>query len=367
MVTQTDGAAPALERLVGILCEDAVFVLSATPRDAKEALDAVLSRRGPAYAAAVQGQEHTRMSTAFEPWVVEMARAMAPVWPPAAMPMMDVVREKVTLEIGARGLRSLFSSKPSDKDVARVKHYGFLAVRLLRAVLSADGPTDEEERTMIAALVASLGLPEADANQLHSEGPIAAETIDIYGDLDEDIVRGMLRGAWLAAMLDGLDPREEQVIAVVARKLGVTDDAREALRKEALARVEARRKTGTAAVDAVRYVLSDRPMGAQLSMRIGRLMLPRHGREQALAPPAPGTPLALGKRHAGLDAEGRHAVLGVAWAAAMADDPSLSRKALLRARWEKAATDLDEDDPASREVVETWIGEALAGVARTLP
>ena len=60
--------------------------------------------------------------------------------------MMDVVREKVTLEIGARGLRSLFSSKPSDKDVARVKRYGSLAVRVLRAVLAADGPLDAEER-----------------------------------------------------------------------------------------------------------------------------------------------------------------------------------------------------------------------------
>ena len=55
---------------------------------------------------------------------------------------MEVVREKVTLEIGARGLRSLFSSKPSDKEVARVKRYGSLAVRVLRAVLAADGELD---------------------------------------------------------------------------------------------------------------------------------------------------------------------------------------------------------------------------------
>ena len=99
-------------------------------------------RRGHAYTAAVQGQPHTRMTTHFDAWVVEMARALAPIAPPVWVPMMEVVREKVTLEIGARGLRSLFSSKPSEKEVARVKRYGSLAVRVLRAVLSSDGPLD---------------------------------------------------------------------------------------------------------------------------------------------------------------------------------------------------------------------------------
>jgi len=354
----------ALDRLVGVLGEDAIFVLAAVPHDAKEALDGMLTRRSQAYGSAAQGEPITRMTTAYEPWLVEMTKAMAAVWPPALMPMMDVVRAKVTLEIGARGLRSLFSSKPSDKDVAHVKHVGSLAVRVLRLVLAADGPTDEEERTTIAALIASLGLPEADANQLHSEGPTQAESLQIYGDLDDEITRGLMRGAWLAAVWDGLDPREEQVITVVARKLGVPDDARDAARKEALARVEARRKAATAAVEAVRYVLSDRPMGAQLAGRVGRLMLPRHGRDLALAPSTEAP--ALAKKHAGIDADGRQSLLGVAWAAALVDNPSLGRKALLRARWEGVAADVGEDDPAAREIVEHWTGEALAGVARTL-
>ena len=42
--------------------------------------------------------------------------------------MSEVLAEKVTLEVGARGLRSLFSSKPSDKDVQRVKRLGSLAL-----------------------------------------------------------------------------------------------------------------------------------------------------------------------------------------------------------------------------------------------
>ena len=106
----TDLATAALERLVGALAEDAIYVIAGDPRDLKEALEGVLHRRGPAYTAAVQGQPHTRMTGQYGAWFVEMARAMAPVAPSASVPMMEIVREKVTLEIGARGLRSLFSS-----------------------------------------------------------------------------------------------------------------------------------------------------------------------------------------------------------------------------------------------------------------
>ena len=59
-------ASAALGRLAGILGEDAIFVLGSGARDAKEALDGVLQRRGPAYAAAVQGQPHTRMTAGFD-------------------------------------------------------------------------------------------------------------------------------------------------------------------------------------------------------------------------------------------------------------------------------------------------------------
>src|SRR5579859_1387052 len=102
-------ATSALDRLVVVLGEDAIYVLAGGAREAKEALESLVTRRGHAYAAAVQGQPLARMGTEFEAWMVEMARALAPVAPPPWIPMMDVVREKVTLELGARGLRSLFS------------------------------------------------------------------------------------------------------------------------------------------------------------------------------------------------------------------------------------------------------------------
>ena len=140
------------------------------------------------------------------------------------------------------------------------------------------------------------------------------------------------------------------------------------MRKDALARVDGRRKAGLAAVDAVRYVLSDRcpGIGVQLAAQTGTLMLPRRWRQEALAPVGQGAPVALAKRHVGLESDERTSVLGVAWAAALVDDPTVGRRALLRARWERVAEDLGEDDPAARELVERWMSEALAGVARNL-
>ncbi|HEX8793881.1 MAG TPA: TerB family tellurite resistance protein [Polyangiaceae bacterium] len=361
-------ATAALERLVKVLGEDAIFVLAAGARDPKDALDGLLLRRGMAYTAAVQGQPHTRMTSRYEAWEVDMTHAMAPVWPPSWMPMMDVVREKVTLEIGARGLRSLFSSKPSDKDVARVKRYGALAVRVLRAVLGADATLDQEERTTISAVIAALGLPEGDANALRTEAPVTPESLEVYGEMDAGVARAIVRSAWLAAAWDAIDPREEQVIRVVAQKMAITAEDSEQARREGIARVDARRQVGAAAVDAVHYVLADRcpGLGVQLAALTGRLMLPKRWREESLAPVGQGAPVPLARRHADLDREDRLAVLGVAWAAALVDNPSIGRRSLLRARWERVAADMGEDDPAAREIVETWIGEALVGVARTL-
>lgn len=367
-MSDRDSASASLDRLAGVLCEDAIFVLASGAREIKDSLEGLLQRRTYAYSAAVAGQPHTRMTSDFDAWVVEMVRAMAPVAPPAWVPMMDVVREKVTLEAGARGLRSLFSSKPSDKQVQRVKRYGALAVRTLRAVFAADGALDKEELTTLAGVIAALGLSESDANALYAEAPVATETLDVYGEIEPAVAHAIVRGAWLGAAWDSLDPREEAAIRTAARKLGVADEEVEHARKEALCRVDSRRKAGAASVDGVRHVLSDRcpGPGVKLAALVGTLMLPRRWRDEALAPVGQGAPVVLAKRHAGLDSDERLAVLGVAWAAALADDPSIGRRALLRARWERLAADLDEDDPYAREVVESWADDALAGVARSL-
>ena len=365
----TDAYAPTLDpvqegltRLVAMTCEEAMFGLSAALGNANDALEDLVKRRAPAHQLALSGQRTPRMIEAFDAWIVEMTRAMAPICPPSWLPMSEVLAEKVTLEVGARGLRSLFSSKPSDKDVQRVKRLGSLAVRALRAVLASDGPIDGEEARTIAALVASLGLPDADAQPLYVEPPIAIERLDVYGDIENAVVRALVRGAWLAAAWDSIDPREEQVVRALAAKLAVPVVDVEYMRNEAIARVDARRTAGLAVVDAVRYVLADRVPGhgVQLAGYAGSLMLPRRFREEALRQIGAGAPVTLAQRYKGISNAEKLSVLGIAWAAALLEDPAISRQAMVRARLDRVALDLAADPQDARRAVDDMMAMSLA-------
>src|SRR5262249_24362877 len=171
-----------------------------------------------------------------------------PICPPSWLPMSEVLAEKVTLEVGARGLRGLFTNKPSDKDIARVRRYGMLAVRILRAVYASDGPIDGEEARSIGALIASLGLPDAECAPLYAEPPIPLERLDLQGELEMSVARAIMRGSWLAATQDAIDPREEQMLRAIGQRLTISIQDFEMMRNEAIARVEARRVAGLAAV-----------------------------------------------------------------------------------------------------------------------
>ncbi|MDB4943085.1 MAG: hypothetical protein JWP97_2619 [Labilithrix sp.] len=352
-----------LTTLVAALTEDAIFGLSCG--GGADVLEGLGRRRGEAYAAITAGHRLNTMATELDNWIVELTRAAAPIHPPVWMPMADVIREKVTLEVGARGLRSLFSSKPSDKDVQRVKRLGTLAVRVLRAVFTADGQLDSEEHRTIASVVASLGLNDADAQVLYHEPPVPVEQLDVYGDIEPGIAKALLRGAWLAAAWDQIDPREEHIVRVLANKLGVAAMDLEVLRNEAMSRVESRRLAGLATVDAVRYVLSDRMPGhgITLAAQAGQIMMPRRYRDEALAQVGAGEKVRLGKRYPQLPGDDKQAALGIAWAAALHDDPTVARRALLRARHDRVAADLGDDGNKARHGVEDWLTEVLASAA----
>jgi tellurite resistance protein len=360
---ESEAAGRALARLVPVLCEDAIYALAAGG-DAAIALEGCSKRRAEVYGAVVQGHAVPRMSEQLDLWQVHMARAMAPVAPPVWLPMMDVVREKVTLEIGARGLRSLFSSKPSDKDIARVKRFGTIATRVLRAVFVADGPLDREETTAVNALVASLGLPDTETQALYAEPPMAVDAIEFTGEPDRDVWRALIRGAWLAAAWDSIDPREENVLRVVAQRLGVTNEELEAARTEAQMRVDARRQVGLAAIDGIRFLLSDRVpgMGVQIAAQTATLVVPRRYREEALAQIGHGAPVTLAKRYGSLASDERASVLGIAWAAALAENPTASRRAHLYARFERFAADIGDD--GGRAVVDAFVSDAMVVIAR---
>jgi hypothetical protein len=292
-------------------------------------------------------------------------RVMAPIAPPSWMPMHEVIAEKVTLEVGARGIRSLFSSKPSDKDVQRVKRLGSLAVRTLRAVFSADGPIDPEEARSLAGLIGSLGLPDVDSAPMYTEAPISVEQLDMYGELEPAVARALIAGAWYAAAWDAIDPREEQVVRTLAKKISFPDDELERQRADAIARVDARRTTGLATVDAVRYILHDRVPGSgvQLAAKAGTLMLPRRYREEALGQVGHGAPVTLAKRYTTMSGDERNSVLGIAGAAALHEDPTFGRRALLRARHDRLAADFGDDGSRMRATIDEWFVDVLAPVA----
>ena len=197
---------------------------------------------------------------------------------------------------------------------------------------------------------------------------MSVEHLDVYGDVDPSVARALVRGAWLAAAWDTLDPREEHVVKTLAGKLSIPADDLEAARAEAMARVDARRLAGLATVDLLRYVLSDRVPGpgVPLAANAGTLLLPRRYREEALAQLGHGAPVTLARRYTNLPAEDRAMVLGIVWAAAIHDDPSMGRLALLRARYDKAADDLAEDGTRPRQTLSDWVGDVLANAVATM-
>jgi len=358
-----DAKTAVLAKLVSTLAEDAIFGISSG--GGPSVLEPLGKRRGEAYSAVLSGHRLNTLSGEFDNYVVEMIRAIAPIYPPVWMPMGDVLREKVTLEAGARGIRSFFSSKPSDKEVQRVKRLGTLAVRVLRAVFAADGALDTEETRTIAGVIASLGLPDADAQALFQEGPIPVEQLDVYGDIDPAVAKALLKSAWHASAWDQIDPREEHIVRVLGNKFAYPAMELEVLRNEAVARIDQRRIAGLATVDAVRFVLSDRMpgVGVSLAAKAGTLMLPRRYREEALAQIGHGTKVTLAKRYTSLSAEERAAVLGIAWAAGLYEDPSLARRALLRARHDRVAADVGDDGAKARASIEEWFADVLAPAA----
>jgi len=355
--------------LVATLAEDTIFVLASDEGAvASPPFEALAKRRAEAYGAALRGQPVASMQRTFDAWVVDLSRAMAPIAAPDWLPMGDVVRAKVTLEAGARGLRSLFSDKPSEKETQRVTRLGTLAVRLMRQVLSADGAVDGDDARMVGAFVASLGLsPEGAAPLLH-EPVVPGLQLDVYGEVEPKILRALLQGAWVAAAWDGLDPREEKVIQDFATKAGLPLDAVEESRAAAMARIESKRLVGLATVDYVRAVLRDRlpGLGDMLPARIGTLILPRRYRDEGLAAIQHDAPVMLAKRYTKLTRDERTRVLGMTWAAALHEDPSLGRQALLRARFEHVAADIESDGHEARLLVSGWMSDVLAATVKDL-
>ena len=130
-----------------------------------------------------------------------------------------------------------------------------------------------------------------------------------------------MRGAFYAAMGDGMDPREEQAIAGIAYKLGLDIDTVNAARNEARDQIEAARDFGEACVDAVRFMLDGDPTESErYGIAAARLALPSVSRREAITAINVGGPALLAKKHK-LDRRQREAVLGLGWIMALGATP----------------------------------------------
>lgn len=358
---------PGLVEALSALTEDAIFGLAAGSRADVERLRALAKRRAGAYEAAARGEARLGLAS-FARWVPELCAAIAPVHPPDWMPMAEVVANGLSLEGGARGVRSLFTSKPSEKEVERVKRLGALASRVLAATLGADGPLLPEEQLLRESLVASLGLAEEEEKRLAAEPPLRIDALEVYGEIDVKLAKALVRGAWVAAASDGIDPREEKAIADLALKLRVALEDVEALRADVRETMERRARVGAAASDAIRFLLLDDPetavplAGAALAL----LAAPGH-RGEAMAALRQNAPVTLSGRHA-LDRDGKGTVLALAWTAAARENPTLARRADLVARHERLAEDLDAGGAASavREELDAFVEGELLGAAAAM-
>ena len=335
-----------LAAALSLLCEDAFFAIAGAARLDADMLRSLASRRAIVIAGAARGVP-TPGIDAWEPWVLALSTALAPISPPRWIPLADAVVSGLSLEHGARGLRSLFSSKPSEKDFARVRSLGATAVRCVTSVLGATGPLNAEADLLRLALLASLGLSDEARREIEAESPVPAETLDLHGDLDGKLARSIVRGCFLAARMDGTDAREEAAVHAIARKLGLTTETLVEAREEARQLGEAGKAFGDAAVDGVRWLLEgDAVEEGRFAMGAARLTLSAIQRHDAITSIHIGNPVLLGKRHK-LDRKQREAVLALAWLGAVHANPTYIRRATLVGRGDELAADLGDDEAAA--------------------
>ena len=358
------------------LCDDAFFAVAAAGRLDGDVLRGLGKRRAAALQAVARGAmpEHAGQG---EAWLARLCAAIAPIAPPRWMAMADAVEEGLSLEHGARGLRGLFTSKPSEKEAARVRALGGFAARAVGAVLKGSREAAQLQR---ACLVASLGLPDEAQKALLAEEAPEVEALSTPEGMTPKLAKALLRGAFTAAALEDEGtsphpgappdrpaappgPRAEQAALALGRRIGLPPEEVTAAHGEARRAVDAGRALGAVAVEAIRRVLADDPAsGEALVATAARLLLPASARAEALAGSAPG------RRYA-LDRKQREAALALAWAAAMRSDPTEARRVELAVRHEAAAKELGDEEAGreARREIEGVLDEELRALVPLVP
>lgn len=349
-----------LSRALLLLCDDVLFATLASESLDDGSWEDFSRRRAQSEAPPTLGSDPL-------PWALARIKEAAAACPPAFLPMQELIAAGVTLSAGARGVRSLFSSKPSEKEILRVKRIGTLAFRALGAALGADGPPSADESFQLRALLLSLGLPPEEEALLAASPLGDATALEIHGDLEPKIAAQILRGAWRAALRDGLDAREDGALTTLAGRLAIRPEDAARLRAEAEHATEASRLLGRGAIDALYWLLGDDVAAARAAaVTVASLLLPDPERSAILDALARGAPPAAIDRTP-LPRAARAAALGVAWIVALRADPTLSRKATLAARFDTIARTLEGDGPKVRASIDTFLEKHLIAAAGLKP
>lgn len=342
------------------LCDDLLLLLAGSESIDESSWSELSKRREVLHREAARGTPPAgRLDGDVASWVVARAPDLAAVAPPGWLPMSEVVASGVTLAGGARGVRSLFSSKLSEKEIARATRLGTLAFRALGVAVGADGEVTADERLVRQTLLASLALPSQDAALLAAAPLGDVTSLEIHGEIEPKTALLLLRGAWQGALRDGLDVREEGALAVLAGRLGVKPEDAAQARVAVEQATEQRRLFGRAIIDTLYWLLGDDLLSARpAATAVAGLLLPDPERTSMLASLAAGAPPASIER-ATLPRAMRAAALAAGWVVALRSDPTVSRRAVLAARHDSIAGVLDGDGGKAREAVGYFLDASL--------
>lgn len=283
----------------------------------------------------------------------DIARALAPIAPPEVMPMHGVIDNGATLEGGARGLRGLFTSTPSEKDRKRVLRVATLVARVVSIVKSADSTITDDEKRCEEMAMASFGLTDEELATARPTAGLTADQFELHGEVDVKLRREILRGAWQFALRESLAAPAEETLATLAAKLELADQNMEikAQAQSILARlgatvamaIELVRHAGDGLDTAVRDAAANELLHAAASPARAAVLRERIAQRPPVDFEYPGV----------LQKSQRLQSVALAWATLVSINPSYGWSMQLRARLAEAASAAGcsyEVDPGINEV-----------------
>lgn len=292
----------------------------------------------------------------------ELAAALAPVLPSEHMPMWGLIDANLTLEGGAKGLRSLFSSTPSERERRRVHRTATLAWRVMSVVAHADRAVSEDERRWIDMAMSSFGLSEEELAAARAGATTRASQLEVFGELDGRVRRELVRGAWQIALQGDLGATEEDEVLTLAAKLELSAELG-AVRQEVTDALARATRVATLAVELcvaaarhlsaeLRATAAERVIAAAAPPRVAGALRAR-ARGEGNPPPARSIALVSGQRTQSL---------ALAWCALRSLDLSSSAETAARAELRSASVNHDADGDAALalEVVDRFLLERVA-------